>query len=95
MVPQTPPRKAIGSPRLTKSKAQKVQEAIRSSSNMSFQNQKFDQKKYVQMLHSYGKKSPAKTIAMNNDLPEVENLDVELELLEDIDDCNLGDDLEQ
>ena len=47
------------------------------------------------MLHSYGKKSPAKTIAMNNDLPEVENLDVELELLEDIDDCNLGDDLEQ
>ena len=57
---------------------------------MSFQNQKFDQKKYVEMLHSYGNKSPAKTIAMNNDLPEVE-----LELLEDIDDCNLGDDQEQ
>lgn len=40
------------------------------------------------MLHSYGKKSPRKSNTINNDLPEVE-------ILDDIDDCNLGDDLDQ
>lgn len=60
---------------------------MRTTQKMSFQNKKFDPKKYAKMLTTFGNKNLTKQRAVTQINPEVDAA-----FKEDLDECDLGED---